>query len=209
LHKAALRCCCHSPLAAAAACSSPLLLDLDPDGTYHRTSGLIQSWWIVAPLPASSCAVVVEHISPLPTSSYTVVVERSSPPPCSATLIIDLAYRRLPHAAAAAADVHDAVTDAAAACPAVLTATCPAVLAAASSALLACSKRQQHWQLAPNCAARYLNFRPTPEEPASGRGERRKTLREELPVQHHDSLYFVSTTFPCERDDVVYWYLIQ
>ena len=39
------------------------------------------------------------------------------------------------------------------------------------------SKRQQHWELAQNCAARCLNFRPTPEGAASGRGERRKTLR--------------------------------
>ena len=78
---------------------------------------------------------------------------------------------------------------AAAACPAVLAAACPAVLAAA---LLACSKRQQHWELALNCADRYLNLRPTPEEPASGRGERRKTLREASPVQPR-----ALATFPC------------
>jgi len=76
-----------------------------------------------------------------------------------------------------------------AACPAVLAAACPAVLAAA---LLACSKWQQHWELAPNCAARYLNFRPTTEEPASGRGERRKTIRDVLPVRPR-----ASATFPC------------
>jgi hypothetical protein len=79
-----------------------------------------------------------------------------------------------------------------AACPAVLAAACPAVLAAA---LLACSKQQQHWELAPNCAALYLNFRPTPEEPTSGRGERRKTFREASSVQSHDS-----ATFPCVGD---------
>ena len=76
-----------------------------------------------------------------------------------------------------------------AACPAVLAAACPAVLAAA---LLACSKWQQHWELAQNCAARYLNFRPTTEEPASGRGERRKTIRDVLPVRPR-----ASATFPC------------
>ena len=57
----------------------------------------------------------------------------------------------------------------AAACPAVLAAACPAVLAAD---LLACSKRQQHWELAPNCAARYLNFRPKPEDRSGAPRER-------------------------------------
>ena len=76
---------------------------------------------------------------------------------------------------------------AAAACPAVLDAACPAVL---NAALLACRKQQQHWELAPNCAARYLDFRPTPEEPASCRGERQKMFREALPVQPRDSATF-------------------
>jgi hypothetical protein len=39
--------------------------------------------------------------------------------------------------------------------------------------MLLLAKRQQHLGACQNCAARYLNFRP-----ASGRGERRKTLRE-------------------------------
>jgi hypothetical protein len=47
-----------------------------------------------------------------------------------------------------------------------------------AAALLACTKRQQHLGTCQNCAAHYLNFLPTPEEPVSGRGERRKTLRE-------------------------------
>jgi len=106
-------------------------------------------------------------MSPLPTLSYTV---RGGV----------YADRRFPHAAAAVCCMplllHAATY---AACPAVLAAGCPVVLAAA---LLACSKLQQHWELAPNCAALYLNFRPTPEEPASCRGERRKTLREASPV---------------------------
>ncbi len=37
-----------------------------------------------------------------------------------------------------------------------------------------------------------MDFRPTPEELASGMGERRKTLREALPVQPR-----ASATFPC------------
>jgi hypothetical protein len=39
--------------------------------------------------------------------------------------------------------------------------------------LLLLAKRQQHLGACQNCVASYLNFRP-----ASGRGERRKTLRE-------------------------------
>ena len=55
-----------------------------------------------------------------------------------------------------------------AACPAVLAAACPAVF------------------------ADYLNFRPTPEEPANCGGERRNTFQEVLPVQPR-----ASATFPC------------
>ena len=105
----------------------------------------------------------------------------------------------MPHAAAAAAllllllllllHATAAARCSAAACPAVLAAACSAVIAAT---LLACSKLQQHWELAPNCAALYLNFRPTTEEPASVRGERRKTIREASPVHPR-----ASATFPC------------
>lgn len=40
------------------------------------------------------------------------------------------------------------------------------------------SQEQQIREFVPNCAARCLNFRPMPEGAASGRGERRNTLRE-------------------------------
>ena len=50
----------------------------------------------------------------------------------------------------------------------------PLLLRCRSAApLLILTKRQQHLGACRKCAARYLNFRP-----ASGRGERRKTLRE-------------------------------
>ena len=102
-----------SPLAAAASCSSPLLLDLDADGTCPHPRPTWPHTVVVdrsSPLPASSCADVVEHIFPLPTSSYTVVVNRSSPLPAvpRCALILPLASCRtllpllLLHATAAA-----------------------------------------------------------------------------------------------------------
>jgi hypothetical protein len=50
---------------------------------------------------------------------------------------------------------------------------CTPLRCRSAAPLLLLAKRQQHLGACPNCAARYLNFRP-----ASGRGERRKTLRE-------------------------------
>ncbi len=83
-------------------------------------------------------------------------------------LHLDPATRRWPHAAAAAATACHCCCTPLRCCLPCCASCYSRCVHQAAAALGACQ----------NCAAHYLNFRPTPEEPASGRGERRKTLRE-------------------------------